>query len=440
MAGYIAEYKDAFEDGWATEDMSATSTRKATDFSNALYQAFNFSERYNDGYSSEDLAREILKSLGIDNIDKEMEKFFNENGYYQPNWFFDEYVDEIANNIDAVTNALSFENVGLDEDEFENRILTVKDCAQAYLDMKDSISMANESIQTDLRYIAEYAEGYDSLSSEQQKFVNEFLKGFNIDDITSRDWFGNLTYDEDKMKSVKRQINDFVEALSQDESTKDALADLYAIPTDDQSISEFVEQFRSALEIIKAYCEENGIEIPIAITDSEKEINELEAQYQRAVDYAKDKFGGYDPTAFFKENSINTQEEVDKWLEIAQAANSAAEAEEKYIQGSTLNETGTSSILSFSTAWKQLANGTGVFKDKESTQETYEDLMNLANAGQLTVETFKNTTGANTFLNQIDLSAEKAVNMINKLVQSSDQLSSMKSGISSISEVLDNMK
>lgn len=337
MAGYIAEYKEAFEGGFVTEDMSAISTEKATDFSNALYQAFNFSERYDGGYESEDLAREILKSLGYDDIDKEMEKFFNENGYYQSSWFFSEYADEIANNIDAVTNALSFEGVGLDEDEFENRILTLKDCAQAYLDMKDSISMANESIQTDLKYIAEYADGYDSLSSEQQKFVNEFLKGFNIDDITSRDWFGNLTYDEDKMKSVKRQINDFIETLSQDETTKDALADLYAIPTDEQSIGEFVEQFRSALEIIKAYCEENGIEIPIAITNSEEAINELEAQQQRAVDFAKDKFNGYDPTAFFKENSINTQEEVDKWLEIAQAANSAADAEERYVQSSTPN-------------------------------------------------------------------------------------------------------
>lgn len=331
MAGYIAEYKDAFEGGWATEDMSATNALKATDFSNALYKAFNYSERYNDGYSSEDLAREILKSLGIDNIDKEMEKFFNENGCYQPNWFFEEYADEIAKNIDTVTNALSYENVRLDENEFENRILTVKDCAQAYLDMKDSISMANESIQTDLRYIAEYANGYDSLSLEQQKFVNEFLKGFNIGDITSRDWFGNITYDEDKMKSVKRQINDFVEALSQDETTKSALADLYAIPTNDQSISEFIEQFRNALEIIKAYCQENGIEIPIAITDSEQTINDLEAQYQRAVDFAKDKFDGYDPTAFFKKHSVNTQEEIDAWQEIAQEARDATEAEEKYL-------------------------------------------------------------------------------------------------------------
>lgn len=370
MAGYIAEYKDAFEGGWATEDMSATNALKATDFSNALYKAFNYSERYNDGYSSEDLAREILKSLGIDNIDKEMEKFFNENGCYQPNWFFEEYADEIAKNIDTVTNALSYENVRLDENEFENRILTVKDCAQAYLDMKDSISMANESIQTDLRYIAEYANGYDSLSLEQQKFVNEFLKGFNIGDITSRDWFGNITYDEDKMKSVKRQINDFVEALSQDETTKSALADLYAIPTNDQSISEFIEQFRNALEIIKAYCQENGIEIPIAITDSEQTINDLEAQYQRAVDFAKDKFDGYDPTAFFKKHSVNTQEEIDAWQEIAQEARDATEAEEKYLnQG---REQDSSPTLSISDTVTQL--NTQLKPAFDSLQSAYKDI------------------------------------------------------------------
>lgn len=363
MAGYIAEYKEAFEGGFVTEDMSAISTEKATDFSNALYQAFNFSERYDGGYKSEDLAREILTSLGVDNIDKEMEKFFNENGYYQSSWFFSKYADEIANNIDAVANALSFEGVGLDEDEFENRILTLKDCAQAYLDMKDSISMANESIQTDLRYIAEYADGYDSLSSEQQKFVNEFLKGFNIDDITSRDWFGNLAYDEDKMKSVKRQINDFVEALSQDETTKDALSKLYAIPTDSQSVGDFVSQFRSALDTVRDYCEENGIEIPLGISESETEINELEAQYNRVVEYAKGKFDGYDFSDFFKTKSINSKEELDKFLEIAQGANTATEAMEKYVQSSTSLDKMTDSLSELEGASDKIKTLGSAFKE-----------------------------------------------------------------------------
>ena len=437
MAGYIAEYKDAFEGGFVTEDMSATSTIKATDFSNALYQAFNFSERYNNGYDYEDLTREILESLGVDDIDKEMEKFFNENGYYQPNWFFDEYVDEIANNIDAVTDSLSFENVGLDEAEFENRILTVKDCAQAYLDMKDSISMANESIQTDLRYIAEYADGYDTLSSEQQKFVNEFLKSFNIDDITSRDWFGNLTYDEDKMKSIKRQINEFVEELSQDETTKEALADLYSSPTDAQSISEYVGQFRSALEIIKAYCEENGIEIPMAISDSEQTVNDLEAQYQRAVDFSKDKFDGYDPTTFFKEHSINTQEEIDKWSEIAQTANSAADAEKKYVQSSTPDN---KANPSFTEAWNQLKNNTGAFKDNDDTKDTANNLLELAEAGKLTVKAFEKTKGSDDFLTQTKLSAEEATKQVNELIDSSKQLSELKKGIGAIGSAYNEKK
>lgn len=348
MSGYIAEYKEAFNGGLVTDDMSAISTTTATDFSNALYDAFNVSDR--DDYNSENLARDILKSLGIDDIEQEMQKFFNENGYYQANWFFKEYADEIAKNINAITNALSYENVELDEEEFKNRILTVKDCAQAYLDMKDSISMANESIQRDLQYIAEYSDGYSDLTTEQQKFVNEFLKSFNIDDIVSRNWLGILTYDEDKMISVKRQITDFVETLSQDETTKSALTNLYAIPTDEQSISEFVIQFRNALEVIQTYCQENGIEVPVAISDREQVINDLEAQYQRAVDFAKDKFNGYDPTDFFKEHSINTQEEIDAWLEIAQGTEDAIEAETEYIQNlsPTLDPTSLSAQLTTS--------------------------------------------------------------------------------------------
>lgn len=329
MSGYIAEYKDALNGGIITAEGNIVGTTIDTDFKNSLWQLFNTNNREN--YDGQSMAKDIMESLGIKDIDAEMQKYFNEYGYWQDSWFWNDYCDTIINNLNAVTDSLSFEEVGLDEEVFDQNLEKLESYAESYRDMKDSVEMANNAIQTDLGYIAEYANGYSKLSTEQQKFVADFLKGFNISDITSENAFGSLEYDNDKMASVKSQIKKFVEELSQDESTKEALEDLYAIPTDEQSISEFVEQFRSALEIIKAYCEENGIEIPIAITDSEKEINELEAQYQRAVDYTKDKFDGYDPTAFFKENSINTQEEVDKWLEIAQTANSAAEAEEQYI-------------------------------------------------------------------------------------------------------------
>lgn len=339
MSGYIAEYKKAFNGGFVTDDMSATATREFTDLQKAIYNIFNTNNR-ND-FSSEDMISQIMDSIGVKNIEEEIAKYYNKYGYFQDQDFWNDYADVIAQNIQAITNSLNADTVGLDDSVFDQNIEKVDSAAQSYLDMKDAISMANESIQRDLGHIAEYADGYSNLSTEQQKFINEFLKGFSISDIMSESnnpFDQGWKFDEDKMASVKSQITKFVEALSQDETTKTALADLYAIPTDEQSIDEFIEQFRNALEVIQAYCEESGIELPIAISDSEQSINDLEAQYQRAVDFAKDEFDGYDPTTFFKEHSINTQEEIDAWQKIAQGARDAAEAEKKYIQSSIVDD------------------------------------------------------------------------------------------------------
>lgn len=79
--------------------------------------------------------------------------------------------------------------------------------------------------------------------------------------------------------------------------------------------------------------------IVVSLKPQIDETDNLQKQYDKAIEDTKDKFDGYDPTDFFKKNSINTQEEIDKWLEIVQAADSAAEAEKKYVEDSTLNKT-----------------------------------------------------------------------------------------------------
>ena len=77
--------------------------------------------------------------------------------------------------------------------------------------------------------------------------------------------------------------------------------------------------------------------ITILLQPQFEDAETLQRQYQDAVNFAQENFDGYDPTAFFKEHSINTQEEIDAWQKIAQGAKDAAEAEEKYIQSSTSN-------------------------------------------------------------------------------------------------------
>lgn len=354
MSGYIAEYKEALNGGILTTEGNIVGTTIDTDFKNSLWQLFNTNNR--EGFNAEDMAKQIMESLGVADVEKELKKYYNEYGYWQDGWFWNDYANTIAGNLDAVTGSLTYEDVGLDEDIFDQNLEKLESYSESYGDMLDSVKLANEAIQTDLGYIAEYTDGYSDLSTEQQKFVADFLKGFDINDIASENAMGTLSYDNDKMASVKSQIKKFVEELSKDTVTKDALSKLYAIPTDSQSVGDFVSQFRSALDTVIDYCEENGIEIPLGISESETEINELEAQYNRVVEYVKGKFDGYDFSDFFKTKSINSKEELDKFLEIAQGANTATEAMEKYVQSSTSLDKMTVSVSEMSKAADGLSN------------------------------------------------------------------------------------
>lgn len=374
MSGYVAEYKKAF-DGTAS-----------TSVSNALWKVFNTNNRKD--YSDRKMAEDIIMSLGIEDINEEIEKYINKNGVFEWSSFWNDYIEIIVSNLDAVINSVSYEEVGLKEKVFDQYVEKFESLAQSYVDMKDSLQNANDEMRVDLGYIAEYTNEYSGLSTEQQKFVSEFLKTFDISDITSKNMFGVMKYDADKMAYVKSQIKNFVKNLSQDERSKEALTKIYAIPEDDQSVEEFVEQFRNALAFITRYCEANKIEIPITITDKEKEVDKLEAQRQRAINFAKENFDGYDPTTFFKDNSINTQEEIDRWLEIARSVGNAAEAEEWYLRESS--KVNTSSFTDTISDVQKLSEGL------DQLDKIYADVLNKEDfdwASILNNDDFKETFG-----------------------------------------------
>lgn len=74
---------------------------------------------------------------------------------------------------------------------------------------------------------------------------------------------------------------------------------------------------------------------------------------------------------------------------------------------------------------------------------TKKDLLELAEAGNLTKETFLKIEGSSDFLTKLGLSEkdiDKVINKINKLVDNSKRLSTMRSGISSITSAYDEKK
>ena len=94
-------------------------------------------------------------------------------------------------------------------------------------------------------------------------------------------------------------------------------------------------------------------------------------------------------------------------------------------------KTGEPSLSSLPEEWDSLKTTS----DNE-LKNTREELLALAEAGRLTEETFHKTAGADTFLGKINESLPETIRWINQLVSSSDQLASMKKGISSISSAL----
>lgn len=95
--------------------------------------------------------------------------------------------------------------------------------------------------------------------------------------------------------------------------------------------------------------------------------------------------------------------------------------------------------LSFKEAWKAIGTSGDEKADKKA-KEAKEKLLELAEAGKLTEEAFENSSIAENFLKQTKLSAEEATQKINELISSAAQLSSMKTGISSISNILGEKK
>lgn len=110
-----------------------------------------------------------------------------------------------------------------------------------------------------------------------------------------------------------------------------------------------------------------------------------------------------------------------------------------YVQGEISKEAQNTQPLSFKEAWASLDT-----TEDDSLKSLKDDLLSLAEAGKLTLDAFNETKGSDTFLSQLGIEPDdteelkELIDTINKLKTSADQLSSMKKGISALSENLYN--
>lgn len=211
-AGSVATYSDLMNGDALTTD---------TAFSNSIWRLFNINDREipDDMESGEFMARQIMRALGVDNIETELKKYFNEHGYWQSGWFWDDYVDKIAADIESgnskIISAINFEDAEFeDEDAFQLAIDEAKSAAVEYSDVQSELAAANQDVANQLKLVAESNSHYASLSKDAKQIIDDFVNSFGVEDITKDGWFGGKEIDESAISSIKAEINDFVEKFT----------------------------------------------------------------------------------------------------------------------------------------------------------------------------------------------------------------------------------
>ena len=178
--------------------------------------------------------------------------------------------------------------------------------------------------------------------------------------------------------------------------------------------------------------------ITLSLKPEIKETEALQKQYHDVIDFTKNKFSWDNPIRYFKEQSINTQDEIDLWKSIAEETNNVTEAMNAYSQAkgnATPNKD--FSTLPFYETWNALESN-----EHEDLSGMKENLLSLAGTGYLTRDTFNETEGTDTFLSRLGIGPndvekiDALIAKINQLKSSKDQLSSMESGISGLSDNL----
>ncbi len=154
-----------------------------------------------------------------------------------------------------------------------------------------------------------------------------------------------------------------------------------------------------------------------------------ELKYNETIKNAAEKFGSTESEMkdLFADLGIDTSQKVDIWNKHTDNATNIDDATELYKNAEK------PTFPSFTEVWASL-NTT----EDASLKTTKDDLLALAQAGQLTMETFRDTKGSDTFLANLGIEpdstrkVQEVIGQVNELVSSTDQLASMEKGMSGL--------
>lgn len=285
-------------------------------------------------------------------------------------------------------------------------------------------------------------EYYTEQMEKTQKRYNKALKSGSKDDI--KYYEENLQDCIDTVDEYTTSLNNNIEDLTK---KKNNLQDAYdnavkkksngeSLSSDEKNTISKYQEIADIIKLIYSYTDKAGW--------NNSQISEI--FNTNGIEKSKE-----DLKQLAQEGKL-TEEELQKYPNIMNAINNAEFLGEKDSNlkvfcddlnagVDAIEDTGnaadsaTTSIASFDEAWLNLKN-----TDDSDLKGAADDLLDLANAGQLTGNALEGLAGGQQLMNETGLSAEALAQKINGLVNASTQLSSMSAQISKMSDMLADKK
>jgi len=385
---------------------------------------------------------------GFDDDTTITDVFNNYNNYGKPsNKIFDlkkldpafknnrEKIKELQDEINAKSPQIDFFGFKFDASKIIGGELNNDSVEEKIAEMQkyqDEIDISVAGIQDALMVLSQANRKFWNLSEQQQNYVTTF--------------FGNVTdefiEENDLTNEVKARkfINKFINAISTNkDGINDAMNELFSFDFDtkDMNPDEIKEKVNEMIQNIADILGIKNVE-QFKISLGFEFVNNDADEYDKILNKfkGKDKQRGKDVQSWA--DSLNvTPEELEKLEKDGYDATTSIESLTGAIQ-KYRKEASVSNPKTFSQIWNAIGT-TGTDEQKKAAQETKEEMLELAKAGKLTEEKLKDSSIADEF-KKAGMSIDEATRKINKFAEASDQLASMKAGISAISEVLGQKK
>lgn len=308
----------------------------------------------------------------------------------------------------------------LSEEEFEKLKEKLGELGAKYEDevqlVKDKISSANGDMSSYINTWLSQDFQFTNLQKESPELANgisEFL--------LNGDWASNLPQEAGTTwGEVSDWINSQFLYAIRNVNNKDianAMTELFS----NQELTP--DEKYNLIKQISDYFGENSA-ITIMLKPELDNTADLQKSYDDAISSAKEKYNE-DLTPFFEENSINTQEEINRWNDVVASCDTATEAKKKYLETPVSEETPISFIDTLNSS---------EYKDVK------EKLLDLAKSGEITPETLSSTQEYNALLKKVGISAESAKDQILDMLSVQERLAGTTQGLDKLKSAYEEFK